>query len=136
MRVPGLSPPERSLLLAALAQRGAEERFRRIADTAPVMIRIADTAGACTWFNTPWLAFTGRPIERELGDGWASGLHEDDRERSRALYSDALRARAPFSMEYRLRRHDGVYRWLLNERRARLRRARRVLRLHRLGDLT
>lgn len=85
-----------------------------IADAAPVMIWTSDTSGACTWFNQPWLAFVGRPLERELGDGWVDNVHPDDRHRCLTIYRSAIASRQPFNMEYRLRRHDGVYRWMLD----------------------
>ncbi|CAH2602457.1 Histidine kinase [Rhodovastum atsumiense] len=95
---------------AEAALRESEQRFRQIADAAPVMIWISDTTGDCTWFNRPWLAFTGRTMEQELGDGWADGVHPEDRDVCLAVYRDAVARRTSFRMEYRLRRADGKWR--------------------------
>jgi PAS domain S-box-containing protein len=93
--------------------RESEERFRSIADAAPVFIWIADTAGGRTYFNEEWLRYRGRAMGEELGDGWVEGVHPEDLERSLAIYRDAIRRRKPYETEYRLRRADGEYRWML-----------------------
>lgn len=95
--------------------RESEERFRNMADTAPVLIWVAGPDKRCTFFNKIWLEFTGRAMEQELGHGWAEGVHATDFDRCIASYSEAFDARRPFRMEYRLRRADGEYRWMLNE---------------------
>ncbi|RZU39230.1 PAS domain-containing sensor histidine kinase [Edaphobacter modestus] len=92
--------------------RESEERFRSMADGAPIMMWMADVDKLCTDFNRGWLAFTGRSIEEELGNGWATGVHPDDLQRCMKLYIEAFDNRAPFSVEYRLRRHDGEYHWI------------------------
>jgi PAS domain S-box-containing protein len=92
----------------------SERRFRLTADAAPVMIWISGIDKLCTWFNKPWLDFVGRAMEQELGNGWSENVHRDDFDRCLRTYVDAFDARRPFSMEYRLRRHDGEYRWVLD----------------------
>ncbi|MEO6002746.1 MAG: PAS domain S-box protein [Opitutus sp.] len=94
--------------------RETEDRFRVAADSAPVLIWIADTAKRCTWFNRPWLEFVGRSLEQESGFGWAQNVHPADAERCLAHFSAAFDRREPFSIEYRVRRQDGEYRWLLD----------------------
>lgn len=96
------------------ALRESEERFRLVANTAPVMIWMSGTDKLCNYFNNPWLDFTGRALEEELGDGWAQGLHPQDLESCLHNYVDAFDKRQSFRMQYRLRRHDGEYRWILD----------------------
>jgi PAS domain S-box-containing protein len=96
------------------ALRESEERFRLMADAAPVLIWISDTDKRCTWFNKTWLEFVGRSMEQEVGDGWTANVHPEDVDRCLATYTSAIAARESFSMEYRLRRHDGEYRWVLD----------------------
>ncbi|OJV20080.1 MAG: hypothetical protein BGO21_11895 [Dyadobacter sp. 50-39] len=89
-----------------------EGRFRAIADTAPVLIWLSGPDKLCYFFNKGWLGFTGRSMEQELGNGWAEGVHPDDFERCLSIYTTHFDARREFSMDYRLRRHDGQYRWI------------------------
>jgi PAS domain S-box-containing protein len=96
------------------AARENEERFRRAIADAPVMIWMAGVDKRCTDVNQKWLAFTGRSIDAERGDGWVDGVHPDDVQRCVTLYSDAFDRREPFTIEYRLRRYDGVYRWVVD----------------------
>jgi len=92
--------------------RESEERFRLVANTAPVMIWMSGPDKMCVYFNKPWLDFTGRPLELELGNGWTAGVHADDLQRCMDIYSNSFDQRKEFTMEYRLRRYDGQYRWI------------------------
>lgn len=98
----------------ASARREAENRFAFMADSAPVLMWTSGDDGKCNWFNEPRLAFTGRTMAQEIGYGWAEVIHPDDVERCRKTYLDAFAARQPFTMEYRMRRWDGEFRWLLD----------------------
>src|SRR5881392_4334341 len=95
--------------------RESEERFRTVADAAPVLIWMAGVDKLCNFFNKPWLEFTGRTVEQEMGNGWAEGVHPDDLQRCFKIYTEAFDARHPFVMQYRLRRHDGEHRWLSDQ---------------------
>ena len=96
------------------ALRKSEQRFRATADHAPVLIWISDASKRYTWFNKPWLDFTGRLMEEELGLGWTWNIHPEDRANHLKTYETAFDRRQPFTLEFRLRRHDGVYRWILD----------------------
>src|SRR6185295_11576910 len=91
-----------------------ENRFSSLADMAPVLIWMADAEGNYTFLNRPWLEFTGQTLEHELGEGWMSGIHPEDRERCREVFQSCLAERKAFSMEYRLRRAHGEYAWILD----------------------
>lgn len=92
----------------------SEERFRDLADTAPVMIWIDDPDSECTYVNKRFTDFTGRSEEEELGQGWMQGIHPDDYDAIFETYTTKVNQRQAFDMEYRLRRHDGEYRWILD----------------------
>jgi PAS domain S-box-containing protein len=106
-----------SALARRKAERAADEserRFQRLADSAPVMVWMSGSDGRCTYVNERWLAFTGRQLEDELGDGWAESVHPADRDECQRLYREAMRERREFTREYRLRRRDSMYRWVLD----------------------
>jgi PAS domain S-box-containing protein len=93
--------------------RESEERFRTMADTAPVMIWVSGPERQGLFFNRPWLEFTGGTLEEEQNAGWVAGVHPEDVERTSTIYSSAFEARRSFQMEFRLRRADGEYRWVV-----------------------
>jgi PAS domain S-box-containing protein len=105
---PDGSPP------ASERASGDDARFRLLADHAPVMLWMSGLDGLCDFFNSTWLNFTGRSLDQERGNGWAEGVHPDDFQDCMDRYLAAFVARQAFRMEYRLRRADGQYRWILD----------------------
>jgi PAS domain S-box-containing protein len=98
--------------IATKLPRGLDERFCEVMDAAPVMIWVAGVNKDCIWFNRPWLTFTGRSMAQEVGNGWADGVHPEDFQRCLETYTSQFEARLEFRMQYRLRRHDGAFRWI------------------------
>src|SRR6187551_3502172 len=113
MQFDGVTLDVSDQMRAEASLRESEQRFRLVADAAPVLIWLSGTDTLRSWFNQPWLAFTGRSMAQEVGNGWANGVHPDDLDRYLRTQISAFDARAPFSMEYRLQRHDGEFRWLI-----------------------
>ena len=91
-----------------------EKSFRTLADSAPVMIWVAGPDGGRSYFSKRWLDFTGRTGDQESGDGWGEGVYPEDVDRCNEQIRSAVSAAAPFAVEYRLRRYDGAYRWVLD----------------------
>ncbi len=92
----------------------SEERFRLVANSAPVLIWMSGPDKLCTYFNQSWLEFTGQPLQAQLGNGWTRGVHPEDLKGCMDIYTGAFDRRAQFQVQYRLRRGDGEYRWLLD----------------------
>ena len=95
-------------------QMSGEQRFRELLDASPVMVWMSGTDAMGTFFNRSWLEFRGRAMHEELGNGWAEGLHPDDREICLGTYLKAFSARSPFRAQYRVQRADGEYGWIEN----------------------
>ncbi|MGH7316445.1 MAG: sensor histidine kinase, partial [Candidatus Rokuibacteriota bacterium] len=117
--------PPRSVEIVALdttgrhvaedAARASDARFRLMANAAPVFVWMAGPDTGRTWFNSQWLAFVGRSLEQETGTGWLESVHPDDRTGCVAAYRRGFAARGRLALEYRLRGHDGLYRWMRDD---------------------
>lgn len=92
--------------------RESELHFRTLADSGQALIWTSGLDKKCNYFNQPWLDFTGRSLEQEMGDGWVEGVHPDDLRQCVETYAEAFECRERFSMDYRLRYRDGSYRWI------------------------
>ncbi|MEP6572887.1 MAG: PAS domain S-box protein [Gemmatimonadota bacterium] len=103
---------ERVRSWATLAE--GERRFRLLTDSAPMLVWMSDTGGRRYYFNETWLKFTGRTMEQESGSGWTEGIHPDDLRLCLETYHASAAAQHAFEMDYRLRRNDGTYRWILD----------------------
>ena len=99
---------------AQAALEESEARFRVLADRTPVLLWMCDAGRAFVYVNRSWLAFTGRTMDEEAGSGWTAGIHPEDFAAQQAAFAEAFERQAPFTLEYRLRRHDGRYRWILD----------------------
>jgi PAS domain S-box-containing protein len=99
---------------ARAAIEESEARFRVMADQTPVPLWMSDAARRYIYLNRAWLEFTGRSIDDEQGDGWTAGIHPEDFGPRQVAFAEAFEAKKSFTLEYRLRRHDGVYRWMLD----------------------
>jgi PAS domain S-box-containing protein len=109
-----LAETEAELDYSRQKQASAERRFRELLDASPVMVWMSGTDALCTFFNRSWLDFRGRALEEELGNGWAEGLHPDDRDLCLETYLKAFSMRAHFRVQYRMLSAGGEYRWIEN----------------------
>ncbi|MCC2956482.1 response regulator [Massilia sp. IC2-477] len=88
--------------------------FRALVDASPAMLWTTDANEHCTYLSKRWYDFTGRRVEQDLGRGWLENVHPDDQQRTVEAYLEAAAAREPFAIDFRLRRHDGAYRWVID----------------------
>lgn len=90
------------------------QEYEALVEQSPILSWRANTEALCDYFNDRWLAFRGRTMEQEYGNGWAEGVHPDDFDYCLKIFLDGFNSRKIFEMEYRLMRHDGVYRWIFD----------------------
>jgi len=101
--------------LAETKLRESEQSYRTLANSGQALIWTSGTDMLCNYFNRVWLEFTGRTLEQELGNGWAESVHPDDLQHCIDVYTESFNKREKFSMEYRIKRYDGEYRWLIDD---------------------
>ncbi len=111
---PAVTPLQEHIKMIEALQE-SENNYKTLMDSGSALVWLAGTDTMCTYFNRVWLEFTGRTMEQERGNGWVEGVYPDDVRRCVAIYLEAFERRENFCMEYRLRRHDGEYRWILDE---------------------
>lgn len=99
---------------AEIAIKESETQYRNLANSGTALIWQSGIDKLCFYFNEPWLNFTGRTLEQEMGNGWAESVHPDDFDDCLSTYVSSFEKRIPFEMEYRMRRADGEYRWILD----------------------
>ena len=99
---------------AEQAVRDSEAHFRNMADSAPSKLWVTDAAGRCTFISRRWCEYTGTTLAQNLGLGWLGCVHPDDRRQAEDIFRSATERHAPFRIDYRLRRHDGEYRWAVD----------------------
>ena len=115
-RTQNVTEQHRAALRAAQVQREldeAQDRTRFILENLPVLIWTATAAGERDYFNSRWLSFTGQPLAEQTGWQWAASLHPEDRDRVVTTWRECVATGGSYQVEYRLRRHDGQYRWIL-----------------------
>lgn len=105
--------------LAEMAVRDSERRFREMADAAPAMLWLTEPDGECSFLSRGWYDFTGQSPAEGLGYGWTLAVHPDDREAARSAFKDASDGRRDYAVDFRVRRADGSYRWVIDTGRPR-----------------
>lgn len=109
--ISGRKADEADLLAAKAAVEESERRFRSLANSSSPLCWTTELDSTCSWLNARWLHYSGKSMEDQLGYGWLNTVHPDDRDRASSGYRSAFQQQEEFSLDYRLRRHDGEYRW-------------------------